>query len=134
MKKALFVGLLAAGVVAGGILLARTVAADDPPLGRSWFRGWGGGKGLEKKAEMLGMTVEELEAELETKTMVEIFEDQGIVPEELQAQMLEKARGRWQEMGLSEEEIAEREGRMEERRTKRCEMCQWHCRLGSEEE
>lgn len=83
MKKVLFVGLLVAGVVARGIFLTRTAVAEDPLPERPWFRGWGEGKGLERKAEILGMTADELKAELETKTLIEIFEEQGTAQQEL---------------------------------------------------
>lgn len=123
MKKGLFVGLLAAGVVGGGVLLARTVAADNLALGPKplGFHRFGSGPMLEKKAETLGMSTDELKEALETKTWIEIMEEQGISQEEWRAQRLEKARGHWQEMGLSEEEIAEREEKVAQRRVKQCE-------------
>ena len=135
MKKGLFIGLLTAGMVAGGVLLTRTAVAEDSPLGPKPFGGRHfGGRGpmLEKKAEMLGMSIDELTEELETKTWVEIMEEQGMSWEDWQAQMREKAQKRWQEMGLSEEEIAAREEKMVQRHAQRCEQCRWECGLDAE--
>lgn len=114
------------GIVGLGVILARPAGADDRP----WFGGFGFRgfrRGLEPKAEFLGMTPEELKAQLEEKTIFEIMEEQGISPEQFREQMEEKMRERWQEMGLSEEEIAEREQRMEERYQRMLERCAELC-------
>jgi hypothetical protein len=70
---------------------------------------------LEAKAEALGLTVDELKVKLETMTLREIADEQGYDSEQFheakRVQMLE----RWQELGLTEEEIAERQERMENR-------------------
>ena len=63
---------------------------------------------LETKAEVFGMTVDELEIAHETMDFEEIALQQGVSIDEMHAQMEAKAVARWSERGLSDEEISER--------------------------
>jgi len=80
---------------------------------------------LEEKAEILGMSVEELEIALESQTFHELFEEEGVDCETIKEKMREKAMQRWQEMGLSEEEIQERLEWQEQRQGE----CEENCAL-----
>jgi len=110
MKKTLLI--LSGVVLVSGALLtfAGTVSAHG-------FWGKGGNKGdrLEKKAQVLGLSVEELEDKLETMTFQEIIEEQGLTREELFERKKEIIQEYWTELGLSEEEIEERLEKMQER-------------------
>jgi len=122
------VGLIIAGAVGGGYLLGQTspsrpaLAAADR-VGFDHGRKFGTERMLETKAEILGMSVEELRETLQNRTFLELAEEQGITLEQWREIMQEKARERWQEMGLSEEEIAERERWQEERHAECGEDC-----------
>lgn len=65
-------------------------------------------KGLETKAQIIGVSTDELREELQTKTMIEVAEEKGVTLEEMQSQMRIKAMERWKEKGLSDEEIQQR--------------------------
>lgn len=72
MKKYLFATIL--GLTAF-TLVGGTVAAAH---------GFGfGGPGIDEKAELLGISVDELRTELEAKTMPELLDEQGITHEQL---------------------------------------------------
>ena len=109
MKKVLTLGLAAAavvGVVGLGSLSASAVESQT----RGYGIGQGGGKSamLESRAQMLGMTVEELQKALETKTMSQIAVEKGYTEDTFRAKMLETAKARWEARGLSTEEIDQR--------------------------
>lgn len=63
---------------------------------------------LSARAEMLGMSVAELEKALETKTMSQIAVDKGMTEAEFEAKMKAIATARWKSRGFSKEEITER--------------------------
>lgn len=109
MNKFLIITLSAVGILGAAFLLTRPVLAD--------FSGYGHGKqrALETKAEILGISADELEDKLDDMTFAEIAEEKGISLDEWHQEMQEKTQERWQEMGLSDEEIQERVQRMEER-------------------
>jgi len=100
-------GLIVAGIIATGLITAGTVSAYNG--------GFGFERMLSNKAEVLGMDAEQLRNELEEKTFLEIAEEQGISQESLHETMQWRARERWEEMGLSDEKIAERLRLREER-------------------
>lgn len=80
------------------------------------MNGSGYGKGLDDIAEKLGMTSEELRAQLGDKTMLEIAAEKGYSEEEFHQMMSDLSLQRWQERGISDEEIAQRQAAQEERR------------------
>jgi hypothetical protein len=128
MKKFLIAALMIVG--AGGLVLLSSQAVDA-----FGARNFNGEKPphfeqmLEEKAEILGLTVDELKAKMETMTLREIAEEEGLDIEQFReakkVQMLE----RWQEMGLTDEEIAERQQRMEDRQ-KSCDEGEPHEHFG----
>ncbi len=79
---------------------------------------------LETKAEILGIDVEELKQTLENKTFKELLEEKNIDLEELHQKMQEKAVARWQERGMSDEEIQERIERQATKHAKGARDCQ----------
>lgn len=119
MKKSILLGIAAFGVLSVGLLTTSKAFADTRGFGNGGYgAGIGGGFGrmLEVKSEMLNMSVEELRAEMENKTFLEIAEEKGVSREEFQSKMNEQVRARGEERGISEEQIAEREARRSERR------------------
>jgi len=96
-------GLGVATVAAGMLFASQTALANNYQNGR------GNSPMLERKAQALNITQEELQTQLQTKTMAQIAQDKGLSLEQWKQKMTEFARQRWQEMGLSQEEIAERE-------------------------
>jgi hypothetical protein len=75
----------------------------------------GKGYGIETKAQIIGMTADELREQLQTKTMSEIVEGKGMTLEQVREQARASAMGRWQEKGFTEEEIQERINFQEEK-------------------
>ncbi|MFA6272135.1 MAG: hypothetical protein WC693_03425 [Patescibacteria group bacterium] len=92
----------------GGILGISAIATLTGGVVYAQGNGNGSTNMLETKAEILGMTTEELSAARETKDYQEIALEQGVSIDEMNAQMEANAVARWQERGFSEEEIAER--------------------------
>jgi len=94
---------------------------DDEEMPRGPRMGPKGHQGmLEEKAEFLGMDVDALREELKEKRFYEILQEHGYTAEDWQAVWQEKSREMWKEMGLSDEEIAEREQRRNEQRSFWC--------------
>ncbi len=120
---------LATGALIGGVALnlnAVSAETEQTPLGPFGNKSQGQFKnmsenrfarhGLASKAEMLGISVEELSAKMETMTFSEILEEAGISMESFQAKRTEEAKARWAERGISQEEIA---SRLEQLKTRR---------------
>ena len=106
MKKYIYyglMGLVVSTLVGGAVALANT------------GNGFGSDRMMETKAEIFGMTVEELQTARETMDFKEIVAAQGVDISEMHEQMQVRAAERWAERGLSEEEIAERLQMMGER-------------------
>lgn len=78
-------------------------------------RGYGKQTALETRAQMLDMTAEQLQTALETKTMSEIAAENGIDEATFRSNMAEAAKDRWQQRGLSDEEVSKRVAEREER-------------------
>lgn len=113
MKKILTLGLAAVavvGVIGLGSLSASAVNAQTRSYGTDQRQGVGGGRQamLEQRASMFGMTVEELQKALQTKTMSQIAVEKGYTEDTFRAKMLETAKARWEARGLSTEEINQR--------------------------
>lgn len=99
MKKYIYgslLGLAAFALVGGAVAYANS---------GNGFGGWFGG-GLDQKAELLGMTTEELQTALETTPMHELLDDNGITHQQLQerrqAEMLEHQA---ETLGMTVEEL-----------------------------
>lgn len=89
MKKILLYSLLTVGVV--GLVSASAVSAQGFFYNRAMDSAGGYERILENKAEILGLSVDDLKAAKEEgQTFQEIAENQGLSIEELRAQMQEK--------------------------------------------
>lgn len=72
---------------------------------------------LQTKADLIGITKDELSNQLETKTLEQIAEEKGINEDQIHAAMQKAAEKRWAEKVLTEAEIAERLAEMKTRQT-----------------
>lgn len=118
MKKLAIFSLAGASLAVAGLLLVpNLVSAQRNGFGDGTQAGAGYGyrQNLENKAQVLGLSVEDLQAQLQTKTLAQVIEEQGKTLEEFRAAMSELAEARWAEMGLSQEEIAERQAERAQR-------------------
>lgn len=123
-KKLLTLGVATAAVVGAiglGSLNASAADTVDCPVGNkpSFERGNGRGNGyatsLESRAQVLGMSADELESALKEKTMSQIALEKGMDEDTFRSKMGEAAQKRWAERGFSEEEIAKRIAEREQR-------------------
>ena len=78
-------------------------------------RGAGRQSSLEMRAKVLGMTADELQTALETKTMSQLAVEKGLTEDTFRTKMQEAATQRWQERGLSQAEIEKRLAEREQR-------------------
>ncbi len=115
MKKVLLVGVIALSLAFLFTSFNNNASADDysgKGLGNGERMG-GMRKGLETKAEYLGISLEELQERMAAgETLKDIAGDKF---EDLKEFMLSDAKLRWAEKGLSQEEIDERIEWMSER-------------------
>ena len=108
-----------ASLAAAGVLGTAAVAAS--PVAEAHVPGGGHARGerfeqmLANKAEFLGLTVDELKEELQTKTLRQIAEEQGITREDIIAHKRARLEEHWRNQGVSEEDIARRLERFDER-------------------
>ena len=72
--------------------------------------------GMQSKASLLGITVEELTEKMQTMTFSEILEKAGISLEEFHTKKTAEVTSRWKERGLTDEEIQSRLEQLETRR------------------
>lgn len=117
MKSLLTLGvatLAVVGVVGAGVMTVsaldgqqNTERAQAGPRDGSGH-GYGRQASLESRAALFGMTVDELQTALETKTMSQIAVERGMSEETFRAKMKEAAQARWEARGLSADEIAKR--------------------------
>lgn len=121
LTKISFAILALAGVIGIG---AAGVSAQTNPTKNTANNHYGQGRGqgyqrsLETRAQVFGISVDELKEALKTKTMSQIAVDEGMDQDIFRAKMTEMAKTRMAERDLSEEEIAER---MEEREARQAE-------------
>lgn len=119
MNRILTYSLGVAGIATIGLLAAAPTSFVGAQVAENAHYGKGGGYGytqmLETKAKLVNMSTEELKAQLETKTMLQVAEENGVSQEQLQEAAKTAAKARWEERGFSEEEIQERTKAMEER-------------------
>lgn len=132
MKKTVTLGIAAvaiAGII--GVATANTQAAPnqnrvhDSQGYQQMRNGNGGGRQamLETRAEMFGMTVNQLQEQLQTKTMSQIAVEKGISAEEFRTKMQSTTEERWRARGLSDEEIAKRQADRAERQAENQANC-----------
>lgn len=114
MNKPLLFALAAAGIAVAGAITAQTVLANGP-MNADISAGYGYDRMIQAKADILGMSPEDLKSQPGEKTFVRIAEENGISLDAFQQDMKERAMERWQEAGLSDEEIRARIRRIEER-------------------
>lgn len=113
---------LVAGALIGGValnlspVLAQSQNGSQEGLSKNRVTERFARHGLVSKAEMLEISVEELQEKMATMTFSEILEEAGISMDEFQAKSLEQAKARWSERGISQEEI---ESRMEQLKARR---------------
>lgn len=115
MNKILTYSIAIASVAALGLAIAPSiVGAQGPNNSNSNGNGNGNGNGtgyqktIQTKAELVGMTADELKTQLQTKTMLQIAEEKGITEDQLHTSMQASAIKRWQDMGLTQSEIDSR--------------------------
>ncbi len=117
MKKIVMYSIGIASLAAAGLVIVPSFASAQSSV--NTMRGNGGGSGyqqmIETKAKLVGMTVSELEAQLRTKTMLQVAQEKGVSEDQLQDTMEAAARARWAEKGLSQSEIDSRLKNMAER-------------------
>jgi len=107
MKKTHLIALAAAVIVGGGAVLAVPAFASTSN-GSAGSAGHGYEQMIEAKADIFGMTVEELKTARETMDFEEIALQQGVDIDEMHEQMEARAVARWKDRGMTEAEIAER--------------------------
>lgn len=129
MHKSLLIGSLSVMAVAGAFVLAPLAVnaqetATQNRVGYGVRDGSGEGRqgngngqatSLENRAKALDMTVEQLQEKLETQTMLQIAQEKGISTEDFQAKMREASAARWQDRGVSAEQVQERAAAQAER-------------------
>ncbi|NCU37579.1 hypothetical protein EOL96_00745 [Candidatus Saccharibacteria bacterium] len=131
------VGVLAAGAATASAQEAAPANGTATHQALRQHNGNGQGNGyqssLESRAQVLGLSAEQLQAELETKTMSQIALEKGISEEAFRAKMNDAASTRWQARGLSDEEIAERKADREQRQAANSEDCEFGSGNGTQQ-
>jgi len=117
MNKKLVIGSGVFTLATAGLMLIPSFAGAQSTNAN--INGNGGRYGytqsLASKADVLGMTSDELQTALETKTLLQIAEEKGVSADSLHESMQTAAQKRWADRGLSEEEIATRLQDMKDR-------------------
>lgn len=117
MKKIIIVGIASLAIVGviGGVSLKASAQNSSAPkngngtqLRNSTGNGAGRQNSLERRAGVLDMTVEQLKEALKTKSVSQIAAEKGMDEATFRAKMAESAKTRWEERGLSSEEITKR--------------------------
>ncbi|HLD51092.1 hypothetical protein A3K34_01790 [candidate division WWE3 bacterium RIFOXYC1_FULL_40_10] len=122
------IGVLAASVVGLSIDKAKAFSDNQRP---NFMKDFGNGKefprgrqpGIEAKAELFGLSADELKEQLKTKTIVEIAREKNITYEQMQEFMRVWMTKRWQENGLTQEDIESRIQGMTQRQINHKEWC-----------
>jgi hypothetical protein len=111
MKKLALISAGAASLAIAGVLLVPNLVNAQGGQGNSngSVSGYGYERALTTKAEALNMTKDELQTQLQDKTMDQIMEEQGVSEEQFHQAMGVAAEARWKERGLTTEQIAERQ-------------------------
>ena len=118
MKKLAILSLTGASLAIAGLLLVpNLVTAQGNGFGAKTgeHANYGYHQNLQNKAQILGLSVEDLQTQLQTKTLAQIAEEKGKTLEEFRAEMNKIAEARWEERGLTDEQIAQRQAERAER-------------------
>jgi hypothetical protein len=113
MRK--FVTLGITGLAVAGMAGLGTYSVSAMSAGNGQANGNGAQTALASKATAVNLTADQLREQLETKTMLQVAEDQGLTLEQYQAKVRDAAQSRWEDRGLSAEEIATRTAEQTER-------------------
>ncbi len=107
-KKVLF-GVALAGALSGLMLSANAnnVYAEEW-TGFGYRNGGETGYGVESKANWLGISIDELKDKLSNMTFLDIVKEKGLSMDDFHAKREEEVRARWEERGISEDEINNR--------------------------
>jgi hypothetical protein len=111
MKKLL---ILSSGIIvlaAVGVIIAPNLVQAQGGNGN----GTGYQEALTSKAQILGITKDQLQAELKTKTLHEVVEQKGISEDTWHEKMEAANKSRWEANGLTQAEIDSRLKQMEDR-------------------
>jgi hypothetical protein len=113
MKKLLILSTGAVGIAAAGIMVVPNfVHAQN---GSANGAGYGYDQSLTSKAQILGLTKDQLQTQLKTKSLYQIAKDKGVSEVQLHEKMQTAAVERWKSRGLTQTEIDSRLKSMEER-------------------
>jgi len=112
MKKLLTLSAGVTSLAVAGLMLAPSFAQA---ASRDNGNGYGYQKSLTNKAQVLGMTTDQLKTQLQDKTLLQVAKDKGLTHEQFEAKMEQAAEARWKEMGLTQAQIDARKTAMEER-------------------
>lgn len=136
MKKIVTLGVASLAVVGAVGMYSLSASAmtgngtgtrpqDGTGLKASSGAGYGRQTSLEARARIVGMTADELEKALETKTFSEIAKEKGMTQADFQAKMEAAAKARWEARGLSSDEIAQRIADREKRQAANAADHEW---------
>lgn len=115
MRKLVTLGITGLAVAGMAGLGTYSVSAMSAGNGQANGNGNGAQTALASKAEAVNLTADQLREQLQTKTMLQVAEDQGLTLEQYQAKVRAAAQTRWEDRGLSAEEIATRTAEQTER-------------------
>lgn len=117
MNKKLVIGSGIFTLAAAGLILIPSFAGAQSANAN--INGHGGRYGYTRsmttKAELLGMTSDELRTALQTKTLQQIADEKGVNIDKMHDAMQSAAQKRWAGNGLIEQEIASRLQDMQDR-------------------
>lgn len=108
MRKLVTLGITGLAVAGMAGIGTYSVSAMGAGYGQANGNGNGAQTALTSKAEVVNLTADQLREQLQTKTMLQVAEDQGLTLEQYQAKVRAAAQNRWEDRGLSAEEIATR--------------------------
>ena len=111
MKKLLIISSGIVGLAAAGVIIAPNLVQAQGGNGN----GTGYQQALTSKAQILGMTKDQLQTELKTKTLHEVVEQKGVSEDAWHQKMETANKARWEANGLTQAEINSRVKAMEER-------------------
>lgn len=132
MHKLLVLGAATLAVVGATTFGVVSASAETPTTrgnGAAMQGGSGTGQGggyqasLEARAKIVGMTAEQLKTALQTKTMDQILADKKISEETFQAKVREASKARWENRGLSADEVQSRVSDQQKRQLENQEDC-----------